>query len=171
MGTDFYMQLLSAGVVVAIVEGFFSIIIAHRNNKLLKEQTKSEQQFEIKKTQYDQLTKAYNELLDSLPEEKKLSHAFSNTKVGTAQLDEDNVGLELAKIGSIAAEEEMLLYNHYQKYGYLLNEEQISKIQSIIEDHDEKAKAEDTMWLLTVVQFEDEYTQALRDKMVELTKI
>ena len=30
MGTDFYMQLLSAGVVVAIVEGFFSIIIASK---------------------------------------------------------------------------------------------------------------------------------------------
>lgn len=62
-------------------------------------------------------------------------------------------------------------YMEHQKYGYLLNEEQISKLQSIIEEHDEKAKAEDTMWLLTVVQFEDEYTQALRDKMVELTKI
>ena len=38
---DFYMQLLSAGVVVAIVEGFFSIFLAHRNNKLCYKGKKS----------------------------------------------------------------------------------------------------------------------------------
>ena len=59
---DFYMQLLSAGVVVAIVEGFFSIFLAHRNNKLLLNQQKSEHHFEIQKTQYEQLTKAYENL-------------------------------------------------------------------------------------------------------------
>lgn len=46
---DFYMQLLSAGVVVAIVEGFFSIFLAHRNNKLLLNQQKSEHHFEIQR--------------------------------------------------------------------------------------------------------------------------
>ena len=149
----------------------FSIIIANRNNKLLKEQKKSDQQFEIKKIQYEQLIKAYNKLLESLPEEKKISHVLSNTNVGTEQIDEADVGLELENIGAIAAEEEMLLYNHYQNYNYLLNGEQISKIQAIIEIHDEKARTQDIMWLFTIVQFEEEYTKALRDKMVELTKM
>ncbi len=168
---DFYMQLLSAGVVVAIVEGFFSIFLAYRNNKLLLNQQKSEHHFEIQKTQYEQLTKAYEILMQELPEEKKLSHAFANSPIGSSELKRSEIESQLGNIGTVAAEEEMILYKHYQKYEYLLNDSQIKELEKIIADHDEKAQEQDPMWLLTIVQFEESYAQAIRDRLSELSKI
>lgn len=167
---DFYMQLLSAGVVVAIVEGFFSIFLAHRNNKLLLNQQKNEHHFEIQKTQYEQLTKAYEILMQELPEEKKLSHAFANSTIGSLEIEHSEIESQLGNLGAVAVAEEMILYNHYQKYSYLLNDSQVEEIQRIIAEHDEKAQEQDPMWLLTIVQFEELYAQAIRDKLSELSK-
>lgn len=167
---DFYMQLLSAGVVVAIVEGFFSILLARRNNKLLLEQQKNEHNFEIQKTQYEQLTKAYENLMQELPEEKKLSHVITNSTIGSLGMERSEIESQLGNIGAVAAEEEMVLYNHYQKYSYLLNDSQVEELQKIIAEHDEKAQDQDPMWLLTIVQFEESYTNAIREKLSELSK-
>ena len=167
---DFYMQLLSAGVVVAIVEGFFSIFLDKRNNKLLLNQQKNEHHFEIQKTQYEQLTKAYEILMQELPEEKKLSHTFANSPIGSSKLKRSEIKSQLGNIGTVAAEEEMILYKHYQKYRYLLNDSQIKELEKIIAEHDEKAQEQDPMWLLTIVQFEESYAQAIRDKLSELSK-
>lgn len=109
--------------------------------------------------------------MQELPEEKKLSHAFANSPIGSSELKRSEIESQLGNIGTVAAEEEMILYKHYQKYEYLLNDSQIKELEKIIADHDEKAQEQDPMWLLTIVQFEESYAQAIRDRLSELSKI
>ena len=170
MENSIYIQLLSAGVIAALVEGLFSIIIAVKKDSMLKNQAEKDRSFEMKKIQYQQLTDAYNVLIARLPEEMRVTHVFANSKIREIELQEDEIATELAHLGETVSKEEMILISHYNGYGYLLNEDQQEKINSIIEEHDEFAKKGNLKWIYTVAKFEDCYIGEIKSKLVELSK-
>ena len=74
MNTTILLELLSAGVIAALVTGIFSLVIAVKNNRRLIELEKSKQKFTVDQERYKGLRDAYGELLRLLPEEKLLGH-------------------------------------------------------------------------------------------------
>lgn len=171
MNNELLVTLLSAGVIASAVEGLFSIVIALKNNKLIMKQNHNDHVFELQKIQYEQLSKAYDDLLKVLPEETRVSHILTNTNVAQPELSIEERVAEMEKIGKAASDEERILYNHYKNYSHLLRDEQNQIIEEIIKKHDELAEKQDIMWLETLVEFEDTYSKQVRERLSELTKI
>ena len=165
---DIYIQLLSAGVIAAVVEGVFSIIVALKSNKLIRESTQNQINYDMQKTQYNQLTDAYNELTKMLPEEKRLSFVITNTD--TTGTEEENAE-SLLHVGGTGKTEEMILLNHYRQYGYLLNDDQLERLEEIIKEHDECVEKGDLTWLFAVVMFENTYFEIIKEKLRELSTV
>lgn len=65
--TKILLELLSAGVIAALVTGLFSLVIAIKNNRRLVELENSKQSFTVDQERYKGLRDAYGELLGSLP--------------------------------------------------------------------------------------------------------
>lgn len=65
--TKILLELLSAGVIAALVTGLFSLVIAIKNNRRLVELENSKQSFTVDQERYKGLRDAYGELLSSLP--------------------------------------------------------------------------------------------------------
>ena len=60
------IEILSAGVVASLVTGIFSLIIAIKNNRKLRDIEKSKQRFTITQERFKALKEAYSQLLDLL---------------------------------------------------------------------------------------------------------
>ncbi len=72
------LELLSAGVIAALVAGIFSLAIAIKNNKRLVDLENIKQKFTINQERYKALKEAYDELLAKLPEKNLLNHIIIN---------------------------------------------------------------------------------------------
>lgn len=72
------LELLSAGVIAALITGIFSLVIAVKNNKRLIELENSKQKFTVDQEHFKELRNAYSELLSLLPEEQRLGHVIMN---------------------------------------------------------------------------------------------
>lgn len=167
--TNIYVQLLSAGVIAAIIEGIFSIVIAIKNNKLIKQQSEETKKFEIRKMQYEPRPKAYDNLLQMLPEEKRISHAFANLHIN-AGITKDEIEEGMEKIGELAPKEEMILINHFKNYDYLLTTSQKDALNKIIEEHDSLSEEYNPMYLAKIAEFEEIYCDCIKTRLLELAK-
>lgn len=122
------LELLSAGVIASLVAGIFSLVVAVKNNKRLVELEKSKQKFTVNQERYKGLREAYAELLNVLPEEKLLGHIIINLP---SQKNFEENGLSEAY--EVAEVNMKILYSHFQKYGYLLSDDEQKEIVKLIE--------------------------------------
>lgn len=121
------IRILSAGVITAIVAGFFSLWVSFSNNKRLVKLEKSRQRFEIEQKQFKSLQEAYVELLSILPYNEKLAYRIYNEQF------EENT---LLKAYEIAVDNSGKLYSHYQRYCFLLLADEQEKFNNVIEKTD-----------------------------------
>ena len=121
------IRILSAGVITAIVAGFFSLWVSFSNNKRLVKLEKSRQRFEIEQKQFKSLQEAYVELLSILPYNEKLAYRICNEQF------EENT---LLKAYEIAVDNSGKLYSHYQRYCFLLLADEQEKFNNVIEKTD-----------------------------------
>ena len=133
--SDIMLQLLSAGVIAALVTGVFSLIIAAKNNKRLVELEKNKQEFTVAQERFKGLRDAYSELLRMLPEEELLGHIIMNLP---SKADFQETGLSDAY--EVAERNMKILYSHFQRYCYLLLDDQQKKVTDFIEKIDDVTK-------------------------------
>jgi len=136
MNTTILLELLSAGVIAALVTGIFSLAIAVKNNRRLIELEKSKQKFTVDQERYKGLRDAYGELLRLLPEEKLLGHIVMNLPS-----KEDFQENGLSESFKIAEENMKILYFHFQKYCYLLSEDEQKTVANLVEEIDNVTKS------------------------------
>lgn len=129
--SNILLQILSTVVIAAIVTGIFSLVIAFRNNKRLIELEKSKQKFLVAQEQYKELLNAYKDLLNLLPEENLLGHIIINSP-----LKEDS----LSEYFKISDKNIKIMYSHFQKYCYLLTQDEQNMINTLIEEIDNVTK-------------------------------
>lgn len=185
------IELLSAGVIAALVTGIFSLIIAIKNNKRLIELEKKKQKFTMDQERYKALRSAYDELLNLLPEEKLLGHVIMNMP---SRKDFQENGLSEAF--EIAEVNMKIMYSHFQKHCYLLSDDEQEQIQSEVEaidsisksiiaglwstdtensENDDDSISDDIHGkvlerLLKVTEFEKLYYDSFRDNLSKLAK-
>lgn len=125
------LELLSAGVIAALVTGFFSLIISVKNNKRLIDLENSKQKFTLDQERFKGLRDAYSELLSLLPEERLLGHVIMNlpSKEGFQENG-------LAESYEIAEKNMKIIYSHFQKYCYLLFDDEQKKVEDAVEEID-----------------------------------
>ncbi|MEJ8743509.1 hypothetical protein WKT07_08665 [Mediterraneibacter sp. HCN-7094] len=136
MNTTILLELLSAGVIAALVTGIFSLVIAVKNNRRLIELEKSKQKFTVDQERYKGLRDAYGELLRLLPEEKLLGHIVMNLPS-----KEDFQENGLSESFKVAEENMKILYSHFQKYCYLLLEDEQKTVANLVEEIDNVTKS------------------------------
>lgn len=124
----FVLELLSAGVIASLVAGIFSLVIAVKNNKRLVELENSKQKFTVKQERYKLLKEAYTELINVLPEEKRLGYIITNL---TSQKDFTNN--TSSTIYKIAEKNMKIMYSHFQKYGYIFSDKEQKEIKDLVE--------------------------------------
>lgn len=129
------LELLSAGVSVALVTGVFSLVIAIKNNRRLLDLENSKQRFTVTQERFKALREAYRELLNMLPEEKCVGHVIMNLPLQDGFQENG-----LASSYEIAENNMKIMYSHFQKYGYLLLDDEQKKVSSSIEELDNIAK-------------------------------
>lgn len=125
------LELLSAGVIAALVAGIFSLIISVKNNKKLIEIEKSKQSFTIQQERYKQLLECFNELKAELPDENFVGHVIMN-------YEKNDVDLE--KILLLAEDNISKIYKHYQYYSHLFDDSYCKELESNIEILDDISK-------------------------------
>ena len=130
------LELLSAGVIAALVTGIFSLVIAMKNNKRLIELENSKQKFTVDQERFKGLRDAYSELLSLLPEEKLLGHVIMNlpSKEGFQESG-------LTESYEIAENNMKIMYFHFQKYRYLLLDDEQKKVTYAVEEIDAITKS------------------------------
>ena len=110
---ELVVSLLSAGVIASLVAGIFSIVIAIKNNKAIKEleqlKIRNEKQEQLYKTIYS----ARNELLNILPAEKRMN--VSITALERPFLNDDLADLYV-KFKSICIDNQKVIWTHFDKY-------------------------------------------------------
>ena len=124
----FVLELLSAGVIASLVAGIFSLVIAVKNNKRLVELENSKQKFTVKQERYKLLKEAYTELINVLPDEKRLGYIITNL---TSQKDFTNN--TSSTIYKIAEKNMKIMYSHFQKYGYIFSDKEQKEIKDLVE--------------------------------------
>ncbi|MBP3541796.1 MAG: hypothetical protein J6K72_08330 [Clostridia bacterium] len=132
---DIMLQLLSAGVIAALVTGVFSLIIAAKNNKRLIELENNKQEFTVAQERFKGLRDAYNELVRMLPEEELLGHFIMNLP---SKADFHETGLSDAY--EIAERNIKILFSHFQRYCYLLSDDQQKDVSALIGQIDDVTK-------------------------------
>ena len=135
MENSIVLELLSAGVIAALVTGAFSLVIAIKNNKRLMILEDNKQKFTVSQERYKELRVAYSELTNSLPEEQRLTHIVMNSH---SQNESQNKNL--FSLYDIAEKNMKILYIHYQKFGYLLLDDEREKVSNYVYEIDELAK-------------------------------
>lgn len=149
--TRFILELLSAGVIAALVTGIFSLVITAKNNKRLADLENIKQKFTMNQERFKALRDAYGELLSLLPEDKLLGHVIIN-----APSREDFRESGLSEFYQIAEENMKIMYSHFQKYCYLFSESEKKKIVDLIEQIDDVTKSIITISMRTQVYNSDE---------------
>lgn len=134
--TTILLELLSAGVIAALVTGIFSLFIAVKNNRRLVELENSKQKFTIDQERFKGLRDAYGELLSLLPEEKLLGHIIMNMPSR-----EDFRENGLSESYETAEENMKIMYSHFQKYCYLLSENEQKMVVDLVEEIDNVTKS------------------------------
>lgn len=134
--TTILLELLSAGVIAALVTGIFSLLIAVKNNRRLVELENSKQKFTIDQERFKGLRDAYGELLSLLPEEKLLGHIIMNMPSR-----EDFRENGLSESYETAEENMKIMYSHFQKYCYLLSEDEQKMVVDLVEEIDNVTKS------------------------------
>lgn len=129
------LELLSAGVIAALVAGIFSLAIAIKNNKRLVDLENIKQKFTINQERYKALKEAYDELLAKLPEKNLLNHIIINLPAQNEFQKKD-----FFEIYNAAEENMEIMYSHFQKYSYLFSDNEQQKINNLIEEIDAIAK-------------------------------
>lgn len=129
------LELLSAGVIAALVAGIFSLAIAIKNNKRLVDLENIKQKFTINQERYKALKEAYDELLAKLPEKNLLNHIIINLPAQNEFQKKD-----FFEIYNAAEENMEIMYSHFQKYSYLFSDNEQHKINNLIEEIDAIAK-------------------------------
>lgn len=129
------LELLSAGVIAALVAGIFSLAIAIKNNKRLVDLENIKQKFTINQERYKALKEAYDELLAKLPEKNLLNHIIIDLPAQNEFQKKD-----FFEIYNAAEENMEIMYSHFQKYGYLFSDNEQQKINNLIEEIDAIAK-------------------------------
>lgn len=130
------LELLSAGVIAALVTGIFSLVIAAKNNRRLIELENSKQKFTVDQERFKGLRDAYSELLSLLPEDKLLGHVIMNlpSKEGFQENG-------LTESYEIAENNMKIMYSHFQKYCYLLSDDEQEKVADAVEEIDTITKS------------------------------
>lgn len=130
------LELLSAGVIAALVTGIFSLVIAAKNNRRLIELENSKQKFTVDQGRFKGLRDAYSELLRLLPEDKLLGHVIMNlpSKEGFQENG-------LTESYEIAENNMKIIYSHFQKYCYLLSDDEQEKVADAVEEIDTITKS------------------------------
>lgn len=136
INTNILLEFLSAGVIAALVTGIFSLVIAVKNNRRLIELEKNKQKFTVDQERYKGLRDAYGELLRLLPKEKLLGHIVMNLP---SKKDFQENGL--SESFKIAEENMKILYSHFQKYCYLLSEDEQKIVSNLVEEIDNVTKS------------------------------
>lgn len=136
INTNILLEFLSAGVIATLVTGIFSLVIAVKNNRRLIELEKNKQKFTVDQERYKGLRDAYGELLRLLPEEKLLGHIVMNLP---SKKDFQENGL--SESFKIAEENMKILYSHFQKYCYLLSEDEQKIVSNLVEEIDNVTKS------------------------------
>ena len=130
--SDVLLKFLTAGVIVVLIAGVISLIVAIRNNKRLTQLEKHRQQFTIDQERYKTIRDAYEELCMSLPDKNLLGHFVRNSLF--KKNFQENAILEGFKI---ASRNMMIMYSHFQKYGYLFSEDEQQLINNLIKGIDD----------------------------------
>lgn len=189
----FVLEILSAGVIVALITGVFSLLVASKNNKRLLKIENNKQKFTLLQEKFKALRDAYDVLIEVLPEEKKLGHVIMNLP---AQKDFMDKGMLAAY--EIAETNMKILYTHFRKYCYLLSEDEQTQVLKFIEridtvtkriiesnvgveiygvnDTEEESLENDlrikaTERLLLVTEFEEMYYDLYRNNLSTLSKL
>ena len=188
------LELLSAGVIAALVAGIFSLVIAAKNNKRLIQLENSKQKFTADQERFKGLRDAYSELLSLLPEDKLLGYVIINlpSKEGFQENG-------LTESYEIAENNMKIMYSHFQKYCYLLSDEEQEKVADAVKEidaitksiinlntgldiynTDEDSGKEDSFdtihkkimeRIVKITEFEDMYYNMLKNSLSKLSKL
>ncbi len=166
------LELLSAGVIAALVTGIFSLIVAIKNNKRLIKLETIKQEFTIKQDRFNSIKEAYNELITLIPEDKHLEFSMSNLS------SKENIEEEMERIIELAEKNIKIMFFHFQKYGYLFVNKEQEKINNMIEEIDDitlairngEAENNGLNKLLAIINLEKEYFKIHKDNLSELCK-
>ena len=123
---EIIVELLSAGVIASLIAGIFSLVISIKNNKRLVELESRKQRFTIAQERLKGLREAYNDWLNLLPTEKHLGFFIMNLP---AQEGFQENGL--SESYRVAEENIKIIHSHFEKYCYLFNSRDQSKINNM----------------------------------------
>ena len=129
--TQIILELLSAGVMAALVTGMFSLIISVKNNRKLYEMEKNKQIFTMQQERYKQLLECFNILKKEIPDENTVGHVIMN-------FEKNSVDLE--KILLLAEDNISKIYKHYQHYSHLFEDSYCNEFEASIENLDNISK-------------------------------
>lgn len=133
-GNTIILDFLSAGVIASLVTGLFSLIVSIKNNKRLIELENNRQEFTLKQERYKGFKDAYTELINILPQDNLLGYFIINLSLHEST---ENILSEI----DIKSERNMkIIYNHFQKYGYLFSSDEQQKITNLINTIDAVSK-------------------------------
>lgn len=176
--TQNILELISAGVIAALVTGVFSLIISIRNNKKLVEIENSKQVFTIQQERYKQLLECFNVLKEKIHDEDSVRHEIMNFEKN---------GVDLEKILILAEDNISKIYNHYQYYSHLFDncyckefEESIENLDDIsqnihillyhFENNIDEIKKMQTKRMVAISVIIDKYFKMIKDQMGILIK-
>ena len=168
------LELLSAGVVAALVTGVFSLIISIKNNKHLMKLEELKHNYSVEDTKNQQLVKAFNELLQDLPEDKQVGHFVMNIP---SRKNYDSNPLSEAYV--MAEYSMTTIFANFQKYKYLFSKEDQDKFMKAIEELDEITKEMNPLILLINSQDWDDidddtkqdFHAATQNRIIKVTEI
>ncbi len=189
MDYELVMQLLSAGVIAALVTGIFSLVIAIKNNKRLLELETVKQNFAVTQDRYKSLKEAYDVLLRELPQESLIGHYLMNI-----QPSEETKETDLGDAYQKAEQNIKIIHGHFRRYGHLLSDVEqdgfnaaIKKLDEIsmdiIQERSHLADAEDDSdedvsiilryildRLMGTVELEEKYFQMYQENLSKMSK-
>lgn len=129
------LQILSVGAIAALVISIVSLVMAVRNNRRLRVLENNCAEPTAEQERYRLLHEAYNELLKKLPYEKTLGSFIVNLPSKEGYKEKG-----LSEAYKIADDNMKKLYGHFQKYCFLLSDDDQRKINDLVTQIDEIGK-------------------------------
>lgn len=108
---EIVVTLLSAGVIASLVAGIFSIVIAIKNNKAIKELEQLKVHYEKQEQLYKTIYSAREELLKALPPQNQVSVSSTVLEKFTADYLE-----KLQNLIPTCLNSQNIIWTHFNKY-------------------------------------------------------
>lgn len=165
------LQILSVGVIAALVISIISLVMAIKNNRRPSVLENNSAEPTAEQERYKILREAYNELLKKLPYEKTLGSFIVNLPSKEGYKEKG-----LSEAYKIADDNMKKLYGHFQKYCFLLSDDDQRKINDLVTQIDEIGKkiismhSENQVFGMEVEKSAEAVGESIKERIIKVTE-